>query len=113
MPAIAAQQHLRAEAWIGDAVLALYARLKILREDGRLDGAKAARMSSNQFLGALGEPTAVEAAIGRAYQAHGLEAAFAHIEASIAPLFARQEAKRERGRGQRGRAMSTRSENRP
>jgi len=29
---------LREQAWIGDAVLALYVRLKILREDGRLDG---------------------------------------------------------------------------
>lgn len=41
---------LRAQAWIGDAVLTLYARLRILREQGVADGPKAARMSSNQFL---------------------------------------------------------------
>lgn len=38
------------EAWIGDAVLCLYARNRILREDGVLDGTKSARMTSNQFL---------------------------------------------------------------
>jgi hypothetical protein len=105
---------LRDEAWIGDAVLALYARLRILREDGRLDGEKAIRMSSNRFLAALGEPTAVEAAIGRVYAGSGLDAAFAHIECTIAPLFAKQEQRRERARGvQRERAMSTMSEKRP
>lgn len=87
-------QVLRDQAWIGDAVLALYARLKILREDGTLDGEKAVRMSSNQFLAALGEPTAVEAAIGRVFERDGLNAAFAHIEGVIIPLFIRQEEKR-------------------
>ena len=37
------------EAWIGDAVLSLHARLKILREDCAVDGQKADRMTSNQF----------------------------------------------------------------
>ena len=55
------------EAWIGDAVLTLYARLKILREDGETDGPKAARMTSNQFLAGIGEPSEVEARIGRVY----------------------------------------------
>jgi 23S rRNA maturation mini-RNase III len=90
---------LREEAWIGDAVLALYVRLKILREDGRLDGEKAVRMTSNQFLAAFGEPTAVEAAIGRVYTASGLEAAYAHIDERIMPLFAKQEEKRLRKLG--------------
>ena len=93
-------QALRDQAWIGDAVLTLYARLKILREDGRLDGEKAARMSSNQFLAAFGEPTAVEAGIGRIYALDGLEAAFSHIESSFIPLFNRQEQKRLRKLGQ-------------
>ena len=92
-------QALRDEAWIGDAVLTLYARLKILREDGTLDGAKAVRMSSNQFLAAFGEPTAVEAAIGRVFDHDGLDAAFAHIERSLIPLFTRQEEKRQRKAG--------------
>ena len=95
----------RDEAWIGDAVLGLYARLKILREDGALNGEKAVRMSSNQFLGSLGEPTAVEAAIGRVFAKEGLEAAFAHIESVIMPLFERQEEKRLR---KAGRASRTR-----
>lgn len=87
-------QVLRDQAWIGDAVLTLYARLKILRDDGSLDGEKAVRMSSNQFLAALGEPTAVEAAIGRVYDHAGLDTAFAHIEGAIIPLFEKQEQKR-------------------
>jgi hypothetical protein len=89
----------RDQAWIGDAVLALYARLKILREDGTLDGEKAVRMSSNQFLAAFGEPTAVEAGIGRVFEQDGLDAAFAHIESAFIPLFARQEEKRLRKAG--------------
>jgi hypothetical protein len=80
------------EAWIGDAVLALYARLKILREDGRVDGEKCQRLTSNRFLGTLGEPTRVEAQIGRVYGRDGLRAAFLWIEQNLLPLFERQEA---------------------
>ena len=82
------------DAWIGDAVLALYARLKILREDGRVDGEKCKRLRSNQFLGTLGEPTKVEADVGRVYARDGLEAAFHWIEQHLLPLFERQEANR-------------------
>jgi hypothetical protein len=95
----ARRKALRDQAWIGDAVLALYARLKILREDGTLDGEKAVRMSSNQFLAAFGEPTAVEAAIGRVFETDGLDAAFAYIESTLIPLFTRQEEKRLRKAG--------------
>ena len=87
------------EAWLGDAVLCLYARLKILDQDGGIDAAKCTRMTSNQFLGAVGEPSEVEAEIGRVYAAQGLEAAFAWIEAKLMPVFIRQEAKRERSAG--------------
>lgn len=90
---------LREQAWIGDAVLALYVRLKILNEDGRLDGAKASRMTSNGFLAGVGEPTAVEADIGRAYSAGGLEAAYRHIEERLMPLYAKQAGKRLRQAG--------------
>lgn len=83
---------LKEQAWIGDAVLALYVRLRILRDGGRVDGPKAVRMSSNHFLSAWGEPTAVEAEIGRAYSAEGLEAAFRLIETKFMPLFERREA---------------------
>jgi hypothetical protein len=84
------------QAWIGDAVLTLYARLRILREDGCVDGEKCGRMTSNRFLSSLGEPTAVEAMLGREYATHGLEAAFAWIEARLMPMFERQEANRAR-----------------
>lgn len=84
------------DAWIGDAVLALHARLKILREHGRIDAPLAASMTSNQFLSTLGEPTSVEAAIGRAYLDRGLLAAFDHIDTRLTPLFTRQQEKRAR-----------------
>jgi len=84
------------DAWIGDAVLALYARLKILREDARVDGEKCKRLTSNQFLGTLGEPTKVEARIGRVYAAEGLEAAFTWIDKHLLPLFERQEENRQK-----------------
>jgi hypothetical protein len=82
------------QAWIGDAVLALYARLKILREDGRVDGEKCQRLTSNQFLGSFGEPTKVEAEVGRVCVRDGLEAAFHWIEQHLLPLFERREANR-------------------
>ena len=75
-------------------MLCLYARLKILREDGALDGEKFVRMTSNQFLAILGEPTEVEAELGRVYESGGLDAAFAWIELRLLPHFERQEAKR-------------------
>jgi hypothetical protein len=86
------------DAWIGDAVLTLYARLKILREDGKVDGEKCKRLTSNQFLGSFGEPTKVEAQVGRAYARHGLEAAFQWIDRQLLPLFEKQEANRLRKR---------------
>ncbi|MBI1354070.1 MAG: hypothetical protein GC160_06970 [Acidobacteria bacterium] len=87
---------LHAEAWIGDAVLSLYVRRRILERDGRVDGEKSTRMTSNRFLAAWGDPTAVEARIGRIYEADGLEAAFAWIEAELAPRFDREERNRHR-----------------
>ena len=82
------------EAWIGDAVLTLYVRLRILREDGAIDGDKSMRMSSNRFLGAFGEPSEVEARIGRVYTNAGLEAAFDFIQTELMPLHEKQEAGR-------------------
>lgn len=94
MLACMASERLRAEAWVGDAVLCLFGRLRILRQDGRVDGAQYHRMASNQFLSAFGEPTAVEAELGRLYQRQGLEAAFDWIEERWMPLFDRREANR-------------------
>ena len=87
------------QAWLGDAVLSLYVREKILREDGLLDGPKSVRMTSNQFLGTIGEPTKVEAEVGRIYQRGGLNAAFSWIETRIVPLFEKQELNRLRKSG--------------
>ena len=84
------------EAWIGDAVLCLYAREMVLREEGRLDNVKCVRMTCNQFLSCLGEPTKMEAQVGRVYESQGLSAAFLWIEENLLPLFRRQEANRSR-----------------
>ncbi|NDJ10906.1 MAG: hypothetical protein EBY17_06900 [Acidobacteriia bacterium] len=86
------------EAWIGDAVLSLWARRYVLREVGVLDAPRFERMTSNQFLVALGDPSEVEAQIGRTYEDSGLEAAFAWLDTHILPLHLKQEAKRPRKR---------------
>ena len=91
----------REQAWIGDAVLGLFARRWILEREGKMDAEMFARMSSNQFLSAIGNPTAVEAIIGRRYESDGLEAAFQHIENENVPLFLQQEKKRIRHAGGR------------
>lgn len=95
------QRREREEAWIGDAVLGLFARRWILEREGKMDAEMFARMSSNQFLSAIGNPTSVEAKIGRRYQSDGLEAAFDHIESEIVPLFLQQERRRIRQDGGR------------
>lgn len=90
------EEEKRTQAWIGDAVLALYARKWILAETSIAPKERAEafiRMTSNKFLSAIGEPTAMEAEIGVIYEADGLEAAFAHIEEKFVPLFKKQQAK--------------------
>jgi hypothetical protein len=85
-------ERLRAEAWIGDSVLALFARDWLLTQTSR-ETTLAQRTTlfelfvSNQFLSSFGEPTRVEAEIGRLYQSHGLSAAFASIEEKLLPRF--------------------------
>ena len=87
------------EAWIGDAVLSLFARERILRGDGLQDHEKFIRMTSNQFLAVIGEPSEVEAEIGRVYEREGLSAAFGWIEQRLMPVFERQEEKRRKRGG--------------
>ena len=84
----------RETAWIGDAVLALFARQFVLRERQTMDGEWFTRLTSNEFLSAFGNPTRVEASIGKLYLANGLEAAFAWMEAELIPLFRKQTANR-------------------
>jgi len=85
-------------AWLGDAVLALWARERILREQGRLNTERFLQLSSNHFLQSVGRPTRVEAEFGVVYQREGLQAAFSYIEARLLPVFRRHEARRIRER---------------
>lgn len=85
-------------AWIGDAILALWARERILRELGRLDTQAFLRLTANEHLAGLARPTQIEAEIGVVYRRDGLSAAFAYIEARLLPMFKRQEANRRRQR---------------
>lgn len=89
----------RDKAWVGDAVLALYARQWILKQKDIHTKDRAEifiQMTSNQFLASLGEPTAMEAEIGVIYEEGGLHRAFSHIEAKLLPIFLKQRAKRKR-----------------
>lgn len=77
-------------AWVGDAVLALFARQFVLRERGSMDGEWFTRLTSNDFLSAFGNPTRVEAAIGKIYLEGGLGAAFGWMDDNLLPLFRKQ-----------------------
>lgn len=81
----------REQAWLGDAVLGLFARRWILDRTGAMDQELFAAMTSNAFLSTVGNPTRVEGAIGREYLAGGLDAAFRRIEADILPVFLKQQ----------------------
>jgi dsRNA-specific ribonuclease len=85
----------RESAWVGDAVLALFAREFVLKERGSMDGEWFMRLTSNDFLSAFGNPTRVEASIGKLYKEQGLAAAFAWIEAQMLPLFRKQMSNRQ------------------
>ena len=87
------------QAWTGDAVLGLFAREWILKEKRKMDAKMFARMTSNHFLNSLGNPTQVEAKIGRIYEKEGLQKAFLYIERELVPLFHKQEKKRIRKAG--------------
>ncbi|MGB0292016.1 MAG: hypothetical protein ACPGIA_05490 [Luteolibacter sp.] len=80
----------REEAWVGDAVLALFARQYVLRERNRMDGNWFTHLISNDFLSTFGNPTSIEASIGRLYREQGIDAAFAWMEAELVPTFRKQ-----------------------
>jgi len=75
----------RAQAWVGDAILALYVREWILSFKGQIDGKLFIEFTSNNFLRLTGNATAVEAQIGRIFKSEGLEAAYAWIEHTLRP----------------------------
>ena len=89
----------RESAWIGDAVLCLYARQYILQTTGLMDSAEFTALTSNAFLSAFGPPTLIESRIGQIYQNEGLPAAFAFIEKEFLPLYLKQKRKRKSLRG--------------
>ncbi len=89
-----ALERLRQQAWVGDAVLELYARTWVLDHRSQVDAEMKTRFTCNQFLTCIGNPTKVEADIGIIYQKEGLEAAFAWIREHLEPLFIKQEARR-------------------
>jgi len=91
----------RDKAWLGDAVLSLFARQWLLGPppDWQVPSPPGCDLSraelftwltSNQFLSALRDPTQVEAEIGLIYEREGLQAAFAYIQEQLLPLFVRQ-----------------------
>ncbi len=92
-PLVLDDQTLRDRAWIGDAILCLYAREWILKNEmspGVQRGQIFTWFTSNQFLSCIGEPTKVEAKIGTIYQTEGLQAAFHYISVQLLPLFLKQ-----------------------
>ena len=84
----------RESAWIGDAVLCLYAREYVLKTTGTMATEEFTAMTSNAFLASFGPPTQVEAKIGEVYQKQGLAAAFDHIEKEYLPLYLKQKRNR-------------------
>jgi len=93
------EEEKRTKAWIGDAVLALFAREWILKQTDISVKQRAdvfIQMTSNQFLASLGEPTAMEAEIGVVYESEGLQAAFDFIEGKFLPVFIKQQDKRKK-----------------
>lgn len=97
----------REEAWEGDAVLALYVRRWILQEKGVLDGEMFVRFTSNEFLKVKGNPTSVEAHIGRIYRETGLQAGFDWIEEHLLPHFLLREKNLEMLRLKQGKGRKT------
>jgi hypothetical protein len=93
------ERMMRDQAWVGDAVLALYARRWLLRHTPKkMSDADRQQLFelfvSNQFLSSFGEPSQVEAAIGRRFEQEGLLAAFTHIEKSFLESFCKSARKR-------------------
>lgn len=76
-------------AWLGDSVLGLVMREWLLdtypRRGSEL-GELFAWSTSNDFLSAFGQPTSVEAGIGRIYLREGIRAAMRYVQSDILPL---------------------------
>ena len=75
----------KAEAWLGDAVLALLTRDWLIKTLDSTDGDLQGLITSNHFLSRFGPPTAVEAALGRLWRDHGYAAAEAEFRQKFLP----------------------------
>lgn len=89
----------REEAWIGDAVLLLYARQRVLREHGTVNSRAEQLLTANGQLSSFSQPTETEACIGRCFTAQGLDAAMQWIRDNLEPIYARQELARIKAAG--------------
>ena len=85
-------------AWLGDAVLSLFAREHVLTRLSRIDTPAFLSLTSNAFLSGIGRATRIEAEIGLVYREQGIVSAFKYIEQRIIPLWSAQQAKRVRQR---------------
>ena len=75
----ATEERLRVEAWVGDAILALYVREWILAEEGAINGKLFIEFTSNDFLRRTGNATGVEAEISRPFKAGGLAVYYTNL----------------------------------
>lgn len=89
-------------AWVGDAVLALFARRWILEQSDIIMKERAdifQAMTSNEFLSHFGEPTGIECEIGIIFENEGLTKANDYIETNLLPSFIKkQRQKKQPGR---------------
>ena len=81
-------------AWVGDAILALFARRWIL-EQTNISSKERAKvfqaMTSNEFLSHFGEPTRIECEIGILFENEGLANANHFIETQLLPNFIKRQ----------------------
>jgi len=87
------------QAWIGDALLGLFARDWILKREKKIDAEMFKHMTSNNFLNNIGNPTKIEAKIGRIYKNQGYTKVLDYLEKELIPVFLKQEKKRIRKAG--------------
>ena len=81
-------------AWVGDAVLALFARRWILQQTNIPNKERAEvfqAMTSNEFLSHFGEPTKIECEIGMLFENEGLTEANNYIETHLLPNFVKKQ----------------------
>ena len=81
-------------AWVGDAVLALFARRRILQQTNIPNKERAEvfqAMTSNEFLSHFGEPTKIEYEIGILFENEGLTEAYNYIETHLLSNFVKKQ----------------------